>query len=415
MPSVVISFSRRFFSLLLLLLLGGNLLAGCSNTAATRKALPVFFPPPPNEPRVQFLVSFNSSKIIEAEKSWLEKFISGTDQPDRLLNIQKPYSVVDYQGIVYVTDTATNTIFRIDLNRKTFAPLRGNGGQGQMKKPTWLAVDENGRLYVVDTKRKEILVFTADGDFVQSLGKDLVKKPSAIAVDHDHIYWVDIEEANIKVLDRNSGTLIRSFDTGGQDGDLAGPIGITLDDKGVLYVTNMDGHVIKIDRDGHVLLNFGRLGDRFGEFARPKGISVDAQGRIFVVDSGLQNVQIFNDEGRLLMYFGNPGLPAGSLNVPTSIWLSKNNLEYFSKFTDHSFQLEELIYVANQFGHDAVSVYGLGHLKEGGKQPVTSPQGNAPVSIPPGKAVPIPSSKSSAGTGSSNAAVGGDLLETRKP
>ncbi len=413
MLSSIIPFPRKFIIPLLLLVATTSILGACSTTSVSKKNAPVFFPPPPNEPRIQFLVSFNSSKIVEGEKGWLEKIVSGTDQPDRVLNILKPYAVADYKGVIYLTDTAPNTIFRIDLNRKTFAPVRGNGGQGQMKKPTWLAVDEEGKVYVVDTRRKEILVYTADGDFVQSLGKDLVKKPSAIAVDKNSIYWVDIEEANIKVLDRRSGALVRTFDTAGEDGSLAGPIGIAIDDKGFLYVTNMDGHVMKIDQDGHVLLNFGRLGDRFGEFARPKGITVDGEGRIFVVDSGLQNVQIFNNEGRLLMFFGNPGLPVGSLNVPTSIWLSSNNLEYFKQYADPSFEMEELIYVANQFGHDAISVYALGHLKEGFKPPVAP---SAPTTPPPGGAVPgAPGAISPKASSGATAVKGGDLLETRKP
>lgn len=50
-----------------------------------------------------------------------------------------------------------------------------------------------------------------------------------------------------------------------------------------------------------------------GDFARPKGVAVDSEGHIYVVDAAFGNVQIFNSEGLLLLFFGQmgtgPGLP----------------------------------------------------------------------------------------------------------
>jgi hypothetical protein len=118
---------------------------------------------------------------------------------------------------------------------------------------------------------------------------------------------------------------------------------------------------MKLDRDGHVLLSFGELGDAFGQFGRPRGITVDKEGIIYVADASHQNVQMFNGKGRLLMFFGDPGLPDGSLNLPAHVAVSYDNLEYFQKLADPSFVVEKVVFVTNQFGPAKLSIYGFGH------------------------------------------------------
>ena len=60
-----------------------------------------------------------------------------------------------------------------------------------------------------------------------------------------------------------------------------------------------------------LLKNSERLGDSPGTFSRPAGIGVDSEGHIYVVDTAFNNFQIFNDEGRLLLWIGKAGRGAG--------------------------------------------------------------------------------------------------------
>ena len=64
------------------------------------------------------------------------------------------------------------------------------------------------------------------------------------------------------------------------------------------------------------------------------------------------------------MYMGSPGLPRGSLNLPAAIFITKDNLDYYRKFSDPTFEVEYLIFVINQQGDDKVAIYGFGHRKE---------------------------------------------------
>jgi hypothetical protein len=183
----------------------------------------------------------------------------------------------------------------------------------------------------------------------------------------------------------------------------------------MIYVTNIGDATVKIyDKDGHFISKFGQLGDLFGEFTRPKGIAVDKDHRIFVVDGGFQNVQLFNENHRLLMFFGDPPLPAGALDLPASIDVTTDNLDYFQQFAAPDFVLDEVVFVTNQMGSSMVSIYGLGHKKgtvpasstEEPKQPEGAPKGGEKKPAPGGtptdgekKPAPEGATKPDAGAG----------------
>jgi hypothetical protein len=82
------------------------------------------------------------------------------------------------------------------------------------------------------------------------------------------------------------------------------------------------------------------------------------------VDGAFQNVQMFDADGQILMYFGSPGNDRGSLNLPTGIDIDYDNVEYFRKYADPDFEIEYLVVVANQFGPNKIVVYGFGSLKD---------------------------------------------------
>lgn len=340
------------------------LFQGCSSKP--KVALdPVFFPPAPNPPRIQYLTSINDSTDIEGKSGRLSLIAFGGQDTEKIKNIFKPYGVHTHQGKIYICDIGAANVIIIDPAQKKFDFLKGNYSIGKLKKPANLALDDQRTMYVADAARKEIVVYNAAGEFVAAYGKELGMKPADVAVFEDRLYVLDIANHEIKILDKATGKFVRSIGkkTEGED-RIALATNLTLDKAGFLYVTNIGtGKVLKMDRDGHVLSTMGQFGDFVGQFARPKGIAVDEQGRVYVVDNGHQNVQVFNAENRILIFFGDPGLPHGSLNLPIGISVTSDNLDYFSRYADPTFTIESLIFVANQYGENKISVYGLGHRK----------------------------------------------------
>jgi hypothetical protein len=78
-----------------------------------------------------------------------------------------------------------------------------------------------------------------------------------------------------------------------------------------------------------------------------------------------QNVQMFNDGGELLMFFGSAGRHAGSMSLPAGITVSDSVVSLFEQYLHPAFRAERIVLVTNQFGLHKVAVYALGRLKEG--------------------------------------------------
>lgn len=311
-------------------------------------------------------MGINDSRDVEGKKNTFSLLSVGETEDEKVKYLLKPYGIAVKGSTIYVCDTKTALVSVMDLTQKTFKLLKGNFGGGKLRKPINLSTDNEGNLYVADVDRKEVMMYDPAGNFLMAYGKDLDMKPVDVGVDGDFIYILDFNNSDVKILDRQTGSLQGTIGKGSSNPyeNLSLPSNMAVDSKGFIYTTNTTtGKVIKLDRDGHVLTSFGKLGDGFGQFGRPKGISVDENNQIYVVDAAHQNVQIFSDAGRLLMYFGDPGLPVGSLNIPAGIATSRDNLDYFQKMADPSFQLEQIIFVTNQSENPKISIYGMGHKK----------------------------------------------------
>lgn len=341
------------------------LLSACTGPEVARPQGSVFFPPAPNPPRLQYLTKISSSSDIDGKKlGGLSIIAVGNTRAEKPKPIIKPYGITVRNGKLYVCDTSPGRLIVIDPARKSFEFLKGNYSFGKLKKPISSEIDSDGNLYVADTVRKEVVVYGPSGNFLRAFGKGLEMKPVDVAIYGDYLYVLDLNNHDIKILDRKSG---KHLDTIGKSSNeehlLSLPISIDTDPKGSLYISNMtSGKIINLDRDGHLLGEFGKLGDGFGQFGRPKGLAVDDQGRIYVVDAAHQNVQIFDKNGRLLMFFGDPGLPFGSLNLPAGIAVTSQGIDNYKEYIDPAFEVEQLIFVTSQFGPAKISVYGLGKM-----------------------------------------------------
>ena len=353
-------------------------LAGCAGKTAGPVG-PIFFPPPPDEPHVQYLMGINDSTDIEGKPAQFSLFLTGSDQGGLIKKIGKPYGLVAKNGKLYVCSIGGGQVIVIDFAKNTFNFLKGNvRGAGELKRPINATVDNEGNLFVIDGAKRAILVYDAEGNYLRSFRADFGTDEEkslivGIAAYDNLLYVLDSKSNLIRVLDRMSGEQLRSF---GYDPEnkigLTIPSNISIDDKGAIYVTNLGkSNVTVFDRDGHFLYKFGQVSDRLGGFSRPKGIAVDKDGWIYVADAAFSNVQVFNaDAKRMLGFFGTPGLPAGSLNLPAGIAVTTDNLPYFQKLAAPGFILDKVVFVANQSLTEInsfISVYGVGEM-EGSKK-----------------------------------------------
>ena len=68
------------------------------------------------------------------------------------------------------------------------------------------------------------------------------------------------------------------------------------------------------------------------------------------------------------MFFGDPGITDGSMNLPAGVTTTRENLDYFQQLAAPGFILEDIVIVTNQYGDSKVSIYGLGEMKGAEKQ-----------------------------------------------
>jgi sugar lactone lactonase YvrE len=82
--------------------------------------------------------------------------------------------------------------------------------------------------------------------------------------------------------------------------------------------------------DGRFKTTFGAIGRRSGQFSRPKGIAADNDSNVYVVDAAFGNFQIFNPEGKLLLFVGTRGFDGrpGEYMLPAGITVDEDGRVY---------------------------------------------------------------------------------------
>jgi DNA-binding beta-propeller fold protein YncE len=238
-------------------------------------------------------------------------------------------------------------------------------GEGVIKEPINITVDDDGTQYVADSGRNQVLVFDGKALYRGAVGAKDEMKPRDVAIGKDRFYVADAKNHCVHVYAKDTRKELFTIPKG-KDADaiptkLFQPTNLALDSKGQLYVCDTGAFRVQLyDAEGKYVRTFGRNGDSPGEFRMPKGVAVDREGRLFVADAANQNIQIFDREGRLLMWFGEPEASDAPLDLPAKVIIDYDHVELFRKYAAPNFRLEYLVIVTNQYGNRKVSVYGFG-------------------------------------------------------
>jgi DNA-binding beta-propeller fold protein YncE len=182
-----------------------------------------------------------------------------------------------------------------------------------------------------------------------------------VVVAGDTVFVTDPLNFRINAYNKSTLQLLFTFPEGASVGDqnwLYNPLNLCVG-KGKIYVTDFgDSRVKMFTMNGEYISAVGSYGAGLAQFVRPKGIALDREENLYVVDAGFENVQIFNKEGQLLMFFGGPYKGTGDMYLPAKVTIDYFNLRFYEKFVDPAFRLKYLIFVTNQYGPDKVTVYG---------------------------------------------------------
>lgn len=201
----------------------------------------------------------------------------------------------------------------------------------RLYRPTEVAVDRSGNLYVADTFKHRILIFDKQGKFLGKFGKKgknpgEFEFPSAITVDQEgRIYVLSNKQNRVQIFSpqKKLAWVI----------EVRSPLAATVKD-GKLYITT-DRGVMVGDLKGNLLFSFGIKGRGKGQFNRPTGIAVDDRGNIYVADSMNYRLSAYDKEGKHLWDVGAPVDPQKAIQsrerkfgLPTGLTLADDGLLY---------------------------------------------------------------------------------------
>ncbi|MCL5046556.1 MAG: 6-bladed beta-propeller [Actinobacteria bacterium] len=146
---------------------------------------------------------------------------------------------VDEKGYVYLADRSHRVIVLDDQGRfvRTFG--EGGGGDGQMSYPNGITVAKDGTIYVSDSGNGRIEYFDGSGRF---LGKiEGLVNPRGIALDQGgRLYVVDPLSHTVTVYNSEKKLLFTFGSRGVDNGQFNFPNGVAVDNQGRILVTDRE-------------------------------------------------------------------------------------------------------------------------------------------------------------------------------
>jgi sugar lactone lactonase YvrE len=237
--------------------------------------------------------------IIDPETHDTEMIKNGKDATFSLIT----GLAIDDADRLFVSDPGNHVIFIFGPNHKVQGAIREG-----LSEPAGMAIDlENRFLYVADVALDQVLVFDADTFTllrrIGTGGKDHTlttpgdfAKPTGVAVDQDgNLYVADMLNARIEIFDAD-GNFIRTFGKRGDGpGYFAMPKGVAIDCDGHIWVTDaMQNRVQIYTQEGQLLMYMGLFqGILPGMFSGVQYITIDKSNRVFTSEVFPGRVQEF--------------------------------------------------------------------------------------------------------------------------
>jgi len=251
--------------------------------------------------------------------------------------------VTDASGILYVSDSANNTIRKIDPagDVTTFAGLAGSPGSAdgsgngaRFNHPSGLAVDASGNVYVADSGNHTIRKITSAGAVTTFAGvagtfgsadgptaTATFNQPASVAADASgHVFVADTGNATVRMIAAGTVTTLAgvagvpgAVDGTGANARFSQPFGIATDAAGTIFVADTGNSTVRRVTPAGVVTTLAGTAGVYGsangtgaaaQFVGPQGLSVDASGTIFVADTGNNMVRRLTAAGVVTSFAG---------------------------------------------------------------------------------------------------------------
>jgi DNA-binding beta-propeller fold protein YncE len=175
------------------------------------------------------------SVVFDAEDQYLRAYGTPGDW--------RPVDAVPFAGRIYVADSAKGLVKVFDQESGELVKAIGDQGEPaeRLDRPTNVAFDHRGDLYVSDVGRFQVVKFDRDGHFKSAYGRPgdnlgHFARPKGIALDPEgRLYAVDASFNNVQMFDPDGRLLMYFGEAGAQPGNFQLPAKVTIDHDNLRY------------------------------------------------------------------------------------------------------------------------------------------------------------------------------------
>jgi len=304
---------------------------------------------------------------------------SGDGGPAANAQIDKPKGVsLDSLGQLILADTSNHRLRQVDLSGN-ISSLFSSAGLG-LNKARQIGLDSAGNLFIADTGHHRVRKLTASGQVSTAAGTGSpgysgdsgpaisakLNKPSGVAVDSaGNIYIADTDNHRIRKVDvagiitAFAGSGIAGYSAGGAapptNAKINGPTGIYAAPSGSIYFADTENHLIRVVNTSGFLVDVA--GDRTAGYGgdggpataaqlnRPQGIFVTAAETMYIADTDNHRIRkVDGGTGVITTVAGNgtPGYSgdggsaaSASLRKPTGVFADGNGNIFIADQDNH--------------------------------------------------------------------------------
>ncbi|MCB0106994.1 MAG: SMP-30/gluconolactonase/LRE family protein, partial [Caldilineaceae bacterium] len=231
--------------------------------------------------------------------------------------VEPAYTLFTPDGRLWVSDTGNNRVLLYARNAAKeltlVTPIPALAG---LDRPTGLAVDVNGDLYVVDRGNDRVRrydsTFAHQADFgsTGSGANEFDNPRGAVLIQRTEkrLYVADRDNDRVQVIKLDDGSFLPQIDRGdpakpGGGTSFDKPEDVAVDSKGNLYIADTGNRrIVQFDaNDGYV--REIKLTDPALRFQEPCGLAVDRDDKLLVTDRGLHTVFLIEADGDIVAFW----------------------------------------------------------------------------------------------------------------
>jgi len=223
---------------------------------------------------------------------------------------------VDPGGRLWITDALNHQVHLYSADGEFVQTLGSRGaGPGQFQSPHGIAAGANGMIYIADTGNQRIQIFSADGKFVDAFGQKgsdpgQFRSPWLVAVSRDGVVLVTDKDASRVRFFSKDGVYLQTIDVGA-------PIdGFAVDIAGRLYTAHRKlKQIEQWSSAGQLLRTVSGIEPGMKGFSEPGTLAVSASGLLYVTDTDRNQFRELDSTGHTMGVFGRSGGGDGQFRV----------------------------------------------------------------------------------------------------